>query len=65
LVVIVSKQSKSDHGSGEEEEIHRPVDEAGHEWEEEEERVEDADRGDDFGVDEAFLVPCSSSFVLV
>jgi len=64
-VIVVSKQSKGDHRSGEEEEVHWPVDEASHEWQEEEERVEDADGGDDFGVDEALLIPCSLSFVLV
>jgi len=31
-IVIVSKQSKRDHRSGEEEEIHGPVDEASHKW---------------------------------
>ena len=61
----MSKQSKGDHGSGEQKEVHGPVDEASHEWQEEEERVQDADGGDDFGVDEALLVPCSGSFVLV
>lgn len=41
------------------------MDEASHEWQEEEKRVENADGGNDFGIDEALLVPCSGSFVLV
>jgi hypothetical protein len=61
----VSKQSKGDHSSRKEEEVHGPVDEASHEWQEEEERVEKADGGNDFGIDEALLVPCSGSFMLV
>jgi len=65
IVVVVSKQSKGDHGSREQEEIHGPVDEASHKWQEEEERVQDADGGNDFGVNEALLIPCSGSFVLV
>lgn len=33
----VGKQTEGDHGSGEEQEVHGPVQEAGHEWQEEEE----------------------------
>ena len=61
----MSKQTKGDHSSGKEKQIHGPVQEARHEWQEEEERVEDANCGDDFGVDEALLVPCGGAFVLV
>jgi len=65
LVIVVSKQSKGDHGSSKEDEIHGPVDETSHEWQEEEEGVQNADGSDNFGVDEALLVPCSGSFVLM
>ena len=54
----VCKQTKSNHETSEEQEIHRPVKEARSERQEEEESEENADCGDDFGVDEALLVPC-------
>jgi len=56
--VIVREETESDHEASEEEEINRPVHEACEEWEEEEQREKDANCGDDFGVDEALLVPC-------
>ena len=61
----VSKQTKGDHSSDKENKVHGPVQETRHEWKEEEERVEDANGGDDFSVDEALLVPCGGAFVLV
>jgi len=37
VIVIVSTKSERDQGSGEEKEIHGPVDKASHEWQEEKE----------------------------
>lgn len=54
----MGKKTKSNHGASEQQEIHRPVHETSQEWQKEEEREEDADCGDYFGVDEAFLAPC-------
>lgn len=54
----IGKETESDHEEGEQQEVHRPVDEATSEWEEEEEGEEDADGGDDLSVDEAFLELC-------
>lgn len=64
-IVVVSKQSKSNHSSDKENKVHRPVPETRHKWKEEEERVENANGGDDFSVDEALLVPCGGAFVLM
>lgn len=55
---VVCKQTECDHEASKEQEVHGPVKEAGHEWEEEEEREQDADCGNNFSVDEALLVPC-------
>jgi hypothetical protein len=54
----VREKTECYHEEHEEDEISGPVDEGGHEWEEEEQREEDADSGYDFGVDEALFAPC-------
>lgn len=54
----VSEKSKRDDVHDEEENIGGPVEEAAGEWEEEDQREENAECGDDLSVDEAFLIPC-------
>jgi len=63
--VVVCKETERDHQANEENEIHGPVDEASHEWKHEEQSEDDADGGDDFGVDESLLTPCRDALVLV
>ena len=55
---VVSEKSKGDDVQNEQDEIGGPVEEGACEWEEEDQREEDADCGDDFSVDEALLGPC-------
>lgn len=61
----MGEQTEGYHKTREQKEIHRPVHEACGEREEEEQREEDADGSDDFGVDEALLVPCRLALILV
>jgi len=56
--IIVGEKTKSDDEPCEENEVHGPVNKGRGEREEEEQGEEDADCGDDFGVDEALFVPC-------
>jgi hypothetical protein len=55
---IIGEKAKSNHETCEEEEVHGPMKEGSGEGEEEEQGEEDADGGDDFGVDETLFAPC-------
>lgn len=59
----ISEQSKSDHEQYEKDEIHRPMDKTACEREEEEQREENANCGNHFSVNEAFLGPCRFMFI--
>jgi len=62
---VVDEESESGDVENKDDEVGGPVEEAGSEWEEEDQRKENADSCYDLCVDEALLRPCRSGFVLV
>jgi len=55
---IICEKAKRNHSADKEQEIHWPVNEATGEGQEEEEREEDANSGNYFGVNESTAAPC-------
>ena len=55
---IVDEQTRGNHVKDEEDEIRRPMEEAGSKGEEEDQREENAQGGDDLSIDKPLFGPC-------